>query len=180
MKRNIAETVMMALKVLLATLLMTLKVFLATLLVLAILMATGVVKAETLQVNVRKGSILNGRVEPSTRAEKMCRFEKGDELTVLDMKDGWAKVDEGGDAEYNYVSWDYLSGGEGWPKTYRVSSDGRVKVRKNPSTDAKVVDYVKDGKKLTVFFIYDGFAKTKRGFISVDYLEEVETDDDAA
>lgn len=128
-------------------------------------------EAETMCVNVSEGSHLNGRAEPDKRAHVECRFYKGDEVNVLEIVDGWAKLDGGGESQYCYVSLDYLASDQNGPTTMCVTANGRVRVREKPSDNGKVVDYVRDGDVMTVSLLFDGWAKTPQGWINTEYLE---------
>ncbi len=60
---------------------------------LFVLGTSATAEASVMYVGVAKGSTLNGRAEPTTDSSRVCYFNRGDELTILSIKDGWAQVD---------------------------------------------------------------------------------------
>ncbi len=128
--------------------------------------------AETMYVTVSEDSYLNGRERPDKHSQALCRFASGDEVNVLDIQDGWAKLDYGGEAEYSFVSLDYLSSSPEGSKTMHVAANGRVRIREKPDDNGETVGYVRDGDSVTVSLIFGGWAKTPQGWINTTYLED--------
>ena len=127
---------------------------------------------ETLYVSVSDGGWLNGRAEPNKQANIECHFSNGDTVTVLEMENGWAKVDEGGEADCSYVKWDYLVSDVKGPAPMTVASNGRVRLRDNPD-GKEVTGYAKNGDVVNVAFFFGGWAKTDKGWINADYLTDL-------
>jgi len=126
--------------------------------------------AETIYVTVREDSYLNGRESPDRHSQVLCRFSAGDEVNVLDVQDGWAKLDYGGEAECSYVSLDYLSGSkDGYACQMTVESNGSVRIRNNPNGE-KVVGKLRNGDVVNVAFVFGGWAKIDRGWVDATYL----------
>jgi uncharacterized protein YgiM (DUF1202 family) len=128
--------------------------------------------AETMYVTVREDSYLNGRESPDRHSQVLCRFSAGDEVNVLEVQDGWAKLDYGGEAEYSFVSLDYLSSSQEGTTTMYVAANGRVRIREKPDYNGETVGYVRDGDSVTVSLVFGGWAKTQRGWINTTYLED--------
>lgn len=124
--------------------------------------------AETMYVDVKAGTHLNGRERPKKGTDILCYFERGDAVNVIDVKNGWAKLDEGGEASNCWVSLDYLTADLSGRVEMTVGSNGRVRVRDDPN--GKVVGYVNDGDVVSVAVIFEGWARTDKGWISSDYL----------
>lgn len=128
--------------------------------------------AETMYVTVSEDSYLNGRESPDRHSQALCRFSAGDEVNVLDIQDGWAKLDYGGEAEYSFVSLDYLSSCQEGAIEMRVAANGRVRIREKPDDNGETVGYVRDGDSVTVSLIFGGWAKTPQGWVNTTYLED--------
>jgi len=126
---------------------------------------------ETMYVSVKDNTWLNGRAEPNMQANIECHFSDKDTVTVLDMADGWAKVQEGGEAPFSYVKWDYLTASLDGPHPMQVASNGRVRIRNNPN-GKEIVGYAENGDVVNVAFFFSGWAKTDKGWINTDYLSE--------
>lgn len=124
--------------------------------------------AESMVVDVKNGERLNGRAEPKKGSEILCYFYRGDCVNVLEVKNGWAKLDEGGEASTSWVSLDFLRDDLDEETQMRVTANGRVKVRKNPN--GKVIDYVHNGDIVDIFCSFEGWGRTKRGWIDMEYL----------
>ena len=127
-------------------------------------------RAETMYVMVGADDWLNGRAKPDKNSKSECRFYHGDEVNVLEMENGWAKVDYGGEAAYCYVAWDYLSATkESASCQMTVSTTGRLRIRNNPD-GKKVVGYLRNGDVVNVAFFFDGWAKVEKGWVDAAYL----------
>lgn len=126
-------------------------------------------RAETMYVSVEKGP-LRGHSKPDLHSKVECRFNDQEPVNVLGMADGWAKLDYGGEAEFSYVSWDYLSGNEdGSNRQMVVSCNGPLRVRNNPA-GKKVVGKLKNGDVVNVALFFDGWAKVNKGWVDEAYL----------
>lgn len=123
-------------------------------------------------VTVGKDSYLNGRERPDKRSPALCRFYAGDEVNVLDIQDGWAKLDYGGEAGSSFVLLDYLASSQEGVTEMRVVANGRVRVRTKPEDNGKTVGYVRNGDSVTVSLVFGGWAKTPQGWINTTYLED--------
>lgn len=128
--------------------------------------------AETMWV-ITEGDPLTGRSKPRLSAHAECYFQNGEEIEILAMADGWAKADYGGEAECSYVSWDFLTDND--DTQYKVNAPGGLNVRNNPDGD-RVVGELKDGTIVDVIFIFDGWAKVKKGWVKTWYLDQVGLD----
>lgn len=122
--------------------------------------------AETLYVTATK---LNGRAKPTKNSTVEMRLERGDAVEPLRFQNGWVEV-VGGEFGTAWLSMDYLSEIKE-PKKFQNISGGRVKVRKSP--EGKHVDWIKTGKVVTVERIISGWGYTSRGWIDLQYFEEV-------
>lgn len=131
-----------------------------------------VARGEVMYVTVEDGP-LRGRSKPSLGAGVECRFDDQEPVDVLSMADGWAQLNYGGEAECSYVSWDYLTDND--DTEYIVRAPGGLNIRNNPDGD-RVIGKLKDGAMVGVVFTFDGWAKIKKGWVHVRYLEPVGLD----
>lgn len=151
--------------------------FLWALLILWVISHIFFASAETMFITVGTDDWLNGRSKPSKHASVECRFYHGDEVNVLEMADGWAKLDYGGEAAYCYVAWDYLSATKESERCQMtVSTTGRLRIRNNPD-GKKVVGYLRNGDVVNVAFFFDGWAKVEKGWVDAAYLMAPEEGD---
>ena len=141
--------------------------------VIYILCIVGWVRAsalsETMYVQCTKDWV-NGRTKPNVDSSVECRFFDGFDVTVLEIADGWAKVDEGGEAGFCYVSLDYLtSNADGSDFEMIVSANGPVNICNKPD-GKKVIGELRDGDVINVAFLFDGWAKVGKGWVDADFL----------
>ena len=127
-------------------------------------------KADTLYVSTSGGS-LNARFAPG--GEVIAQLADGEAVDVQSISGGWAAIIHGGDTLY--VSADYLTDADKPTGDYKVTANGRVRVRKTPG--GKVIGYRHNGDRVTVMrwaTADDGtsWGCTADGYISADCLED--------
>ncbi len=143
-------------------------------LVMGICLLIGEANAEgqstPMYVVVSQSSWLNGRYEPDAGSSVEARFQRGDQVDVYEVQNGWARV-AGGECQYVWCSAEYLSSTPPGTKaeTCTVVSDGRVRVRKTPG--GELVRWVKSGSTVTVQYRIDGWAYIGDGYLMEKYLE---------
>lgn len=101
-------------------------------------------------VIVPPGEYLRGRIVPVV-GETMVKLYLGDEVDIVARKDGWAEV-IGGENGTCWVSEDYLADSYTSlpvPETYKVSSNGRVRVRRTPG-DTDISRWCENGDEVEV------------------------------
>ena len=125
--------------------------------------------ADTMYCTVSSG-YLNGRLTPG--GVEHTRYFNGDTLEVVEIADGWAKV-EGGEAEYVYCAVSYLSTmPPGEPIQQFKVTGGRVRLRETPG--GEFVRWIEKGKTVDGVIVFDGWVYTGQGWIDKEYLQEVD------
>ena len=129
-------------------------------------------RAESYAVST-EGGALNARFAPD--GEIIASFENGDALEVLEIKDGWAQINHGGDKLY--VSAAYIVKEDKPTGEYIIRANGSVNVREKPGGTR--LRKVRPGKTVTVtHWATDDagccWACIGDGYVSSDYLEEAE------
>lgn len=115
---------------------------------------------------------LNGREKPTKNSGVGAYFEYGEELEVVGYEGDWVEV-VGGETGTVFVSAQYVASSLETTKYKNVSS-GRVIVRDAPNGNKKK-DYVKTKKTVTISAIIDDWGYIKnRGWVCLEYFEEVE------
>jgi hypothetical protein len=128
-----------------------------------------------LYVIANVGSRVNVRNRPGMDGEIIGGFYFGEIVTPIGVEGDWIKIDEGGEEDHGYILSDFLSSSNGGEKsTAMVVSSGRVRIRKTPKASGKVVGYVRNGDTVLVSFIYQGWARTDKGWIDGEYLTGME------
>ena len=116
---------------------------------------------------------LNIRKEGKSTAEVVGGYPVGTKITILEVKDGWGRTDKGW-VSLKYVKMDGTTSGS----TGSSSSTGEatitaseLNIRKEPSTSAESVGKYVKGDKVTILEVKDGWGKTDKGWISMDYVK---------
>ena len=119
---------------------------------------TGTVTAESL--NIRK--------EPDIQAEKVGTYAKDTKITVLETRSGWGRTDKG------WVSLDYVKFDDAaeTPKTQTGTVTAtNLNIRKEPKIDSESLGGYKQGDKVEILETKDGWGRTNKGWISLDYVK---------
>ena len=125
----------------------------------------------TMYCIVSPGSVLNVRFSPEPNAHKEAYLERGDEVEVYYIKDGWACIKWG---DTLYCKAEFLSYEPPMtPTQYTVTGSGRVRIRSSPGGD--FVQWAHPGDQLVVhaFVMRDGqeWALVQQGAIMAEYLQ---------
>lgn len=135
--------------------------------VVFLVLVASTARAETYYVTASGG--LNLRWEPSKHSRVEAVAEQGEELEVTALNGQWATVQWGADTLYCSIS--YLSqqepsqmSGQG-----KIVSNGRVALRDLP--DGKRIGWMRNGNKISVSGVIDGWCRTEKGYVAQEYVE---------
>jgi N-acetylmuramoyl-L-alanine amidase len=120
--------------------------------------------------------ILNVRKDPTTKSNIVGRLKKGMTVSVIDVSDGWYKVQF--DNQTGWIASNYV-------KTTSQNSLGTqtvtaniLNIRQSPSTSASIVGKLKEGDTVSVFVEQKGWKKIKdgnglEGWVASEFLSKV-------
>ncbi len=124
------------------------------------------------------------REEPNKESEAMGRMLKGDGGNVVELLEGWTKI-QSGNVE-GYVSNDYLLFGvEAYERAQEevsliaTSTTGGLRIRSEANTDCKILKNIAEGTKLSVVedtwtegdeWVNVQYAEEKTGFVSAEFV----------
>ena len=126
---------------------------------------------------------LNIRKEPLTTSEVVGNYDDGTIITILEIKDGWGRTDQG------WVSLNYVTTMDGTSMVdiahIEPSVDGSaptdienelkpLNIREKPDTSSAVVGAYPNGTIVTILETQDGWGKTDQGWIHMDYVTTVD------
>ncbi len=121
-----------------------------------------------------KGTItaseLNIRKEASGTAAKVGAYKKGDTVTILETKNGWGRTDKG------WISMQYVKTGTTTNNnTTATGTKGTVtaselNIRKEASGTSTKVGSYKKGDTVTILETKNGWGRTDKGWISMQYV----------
>ena len=134
--------------------------------------AEGAVESEMAEIN---GNSVNFRLEPSTEAEVLAKLDKGTEVELLLVEDGWCKILFNG--QIGYVSADFVSvDGIAVQNARGIVTGSSVNMRSGPSTGTKVVGKLSAGTVVDLVELKDNWYTISYngtvGYISADYVRQ--------
>ena len=119
---------------------------------------------------------LNIRKEGNNKAEIVGGYTVGTKVTILEVKGGWGRTDKGW-INLSYVKMDSTTTGS-TGNTGSTATTGEatitaseLNIRKDPSTSAESIGKYVKGDKVTILEVKDGWGKTDKGWISMDYVK---------
>ena len=148
-------------------------------------------------VNI-KGVIITGlniRKEPSTTADRVGNYNKGDVITILETKDGWGRTNKGW-IKMDYVSTNAANNNTGTTDTpaatepkdepaTNITSNGsttvqfrgivtasELNVRASASQSAEKVGEYEYGDRVEILEQDGNWGRTSKGWISLSYIYE--------
>lgn len=116
---------------------------------------------------------LNGRATPRKKGRIEALFDQGDDLLATgewSEDHNWIEV-VGGETGCVWVSINYVT-----ERKYSFEAKNlehkTVKIRSRPF-DGRVTGYIRKGRKVEITQVVLGWGKTKKGWVDLFYLEEV-------
>jgi len=112
------------------------------------------------------GDKLNIRKDADIKSDSIGQYNKGDKVEILETKNGWGRTDKG------WISLQYVKMDETEKKnTGTISVNTGLHIRKEPNKTAEILGSYKNGDKVTILETKDGWGKTDKGWISMDYVK---------
>ncbi len=126
---------------------------------------------------------LNIRQEPSTTSAVVGNYDGGTIITILEIKDGWGRTDQG------WVSLNYVTTMDGTPMVDIAQMEPSVdssaptdietelkplNIREKPDKSSAVVGAYPNGTIVTILETQDDWGKTDQGWIHMDYVTTVD------
>ena len=126
---------------------------------------------------------LNIRQEPSTTSAVVGNYDGGTIITILEIKDGWGRTDQG------WVSLNYVTTMDGTSMTdidqMEPAVDGtapteienefkELNIQEKPDKSSAVVGVYPNGTIVTILETQDDWGKTDQGWIHMDYVTTVD------
>ena len=126
---------------------------------------------------------LNIRQEPSTTSAVVGNYDDGTMITILEIKDGWGRTDQG------WVSLNYVTTMDGTSLVDIAQIEPSVdssaptdienelrplNIREKPDMSSAVVGAYPNGTIVTILETQDDWGKTDQGWIHMDYVTTVD------
>lgn len=115
---------------------------------------------------------LNVRSGAGTNYEIVSTIEEGDEVTILETRNGWGRTSDGW-VSLNYIDFDNSSssGSSSSVGTGTVMAEGGLRVRAGAGSNYDVVSGLEYGDRVTILETKNGWGRISAGWISMDYID---------
>ena len=119
---------------------------------------------------------LNVRYGPGSSYEVVTKVYKDKTYTYYQTKGDWVRIADGwiytkGYAEFEGSSSSSGSTGSSTATTGTGTTTSGLNIRKEPNAKAEIVDSYKNGTKVTITEVKDGWGKTDKGWINLKYVK---------
>ena len=110
-------------------------------------------------------SNLNVRTGPGTDYKSNGSYKEGDEVKILAQVNGWGYTSKG------WISMKYVKTAAPTYAAGKGTVTTDLNIRKEGNADAEKVGSYKEGDKVTITEVKDGWGKTDKGWISMKYVK---------
>ena len=108
---------------------------------------------------------LNVRTGPDTSYKRIGSYMEDDSVEILAIVNGWGYTEKG------WISMMYVELPEPVYATGSATVTVGLNIRKEPDPSAEKVDVYKEGDRVTILVVRDGWGKTDKGWINLDYVK---------
>jgi len=121
--------------------------------------------AEDATTGVITTNDLNVRTGPDTSFKRISSYMKDDSVQILAVVNGWGYTEKG------WISMMYVTLPEPVYTTGSATVTVGLNIREEPDPSAEKVDAYKKGDRVTIVEVNDGWGKTDKGWINLDYVK---------
>ena len=121
--------------------------------------------AETATTGTITTNDLNVRSGPDTAFKRINTYMEEDSVQILAVVNGWGYTEKG------WISMMYVKLPEPVYTTGNATVTVGLNIRKEPDPDSEKVDAYKEGEGITIIEVKDGWGKTDKGWINLDYVK---------
>ena len=108
---------------------------------------------------------LNVRTGPDTSFKRISSYMEDDSVEILAIVNGWGYTEKG------WISMMYVTLPEPVYVTGSATVTVGLNIRKEPDPSAEKVDAYREGDRVTILEVKDGWGKTDKGWINLDYVK---------
>ena len=108
---------------------------------------------------------LNVRSGPDTTFQRLTSYMKDDPIQILAVVNGWGYTEKG------WISMMYVQLPEPVYTTGNATVTIGLNIREAPDPNSPKVDAYKEGDRITVIEVIDGWGRTDKGWINLDYVK---------
>jgi len=108
---------------------------------------------------------LNVRSGPDTSFQRISSYMEDDSVEILAVVNGWGYTEEG------WISMIYVKLPEPVYTTGSATVTVGLNIREEPDPNSAKIDAYKKGDRVTILEVKDGWGKTDKGWINLDYVK---------
>ena len=108
---------------------------------------------------------LNVRTGPDTSFQRISSYMEDDSVQILAIVNGWGYTEEG------WISMMYVTLPEPVYATGSATVTVGLNIREAPDPSAEKVDAYREGDRVTILEVKNGWGKTDKGWINLDYVK---------
>ena len=121
--------------------------------------------AEDSTVGIVAADELNVRTGPDTSFKRVASYYEEDSIELLALVNGWAYTEKG------WVSMIYVDLPEPVYTTGSATVTIGLNIREEPDADSQKVDTYREGDRIVILEVKDGWGRTDKGWINLDYVK---------
>ena len=108
---------------------------------------------------------LNIRTGPDTTFQRLGSYMDGDPVQLLAVVNGWGYTEKG------WISMIYVKLPEPVYATGNATVATGLNIREEPNADSAKLDVYKEGDQVVILEVKDGWGRTDKGWINLDYVK---------
>lgn len=108
---------------------------------------------------------LNVRTGPDTTFQRVAQYMEGDCVQILAEVNGWGYTDKG------WISMIYIEEPEPVYTTGNATVTIGLNIREEPDASSALLDTYTEGDQVTILEVKDGWGRTDKGWINLDYVK---------
>ncbi len=108
---------------------------------------------------------LNVRTGPDTTFKRVSSYMEDDAVEILAIVNGWGYTEKG------WISMMYVKLPEPVYATGSATVTVGLNIREEPDPSAEKVDVYREGDRVTILVVKNGWGKTDKGWINLDYVK---------
>ena len=108
---------------------------------------------------------LNVRTGPDTSFQRVTQYMEGDSVEILAEVNGWGYTEQG------WISMMYVELPEPVYTTGSATVTIGLNIREEPNAASALLDTYSEGDQITILEVQDGWGRTDKGWINLDYVK---------
>lgn len=125
--------------------------------------------ASDVAVVIAPNGKLNIRKEPTTKSETVGTLTDGDQIEIVEIKDGWVRI-PGGWISLDYVQLPFDLSETTPDRAYADAYQADLNIRENPTVKSNIVGKLKENEKVEILETQGNWGRIAEGWIYLDFV----------